>query len=113
MFGRNKINTDMIVPTSKVTLKTTCLKACNNNVDEAMKLYDFYAKDLPNLPDFDVVPPSMLQQAKDTIADIFNWADKNQDKIVGAYNFFQQMRNGQPVAIEPADMSNIPPIPNE
>ena len=113
MFGRKKINIDMIVPTSKVTLKTTCLKACNNNVDEAMKLYDFYAKDLPNLPDFDVVPPSVFQQAKNTIADIFSWADKNQDKIVGAYNFFQQIRAGQPIEIASTPTPDIPPIPNE
>jgi hypothetical protein len=113
MFGRNKINLDMIVPTSKVTLKTTCLRACNNNVDEAMKLYDFYAKDLPTLPDFDVVPPTAFQQAKSTISDIFSWADQNQDKIIGAYNFFQQIRAGQPISIGSAAIQNVPPIPSE
>lgn len=110
---KKRINVDMIIPTSKVTLKTSCLKACNNNVEEAMKLYDFYAKDLPNLPDFDVVPQTVFQQAKNTIADIFSWADKNQDKIVGAYNFFQQMRAGQPVPVEPTIIPDVPPIPTE
>lgn len=113
MFGSKKINLDMIVPTSKVTLKTTCLKACNNNIDEAMKLYDFYAKDLPTLPDFDVVPPTVFQQAKTAISDIFSWADQNQDKIIGAYNFFQHIRTGQPMAVESAPIQNISPIPNE
>lgn len=113
MFGRNKINLDMIVPTSKVTLKTTCLRACNNNVDEAMKLYDFYAKDLPTLPDFDVVPPTAFQQAKSTLSDIFSWADQNQDKIIGAYNFFQRIRAGEPITIESAAIQNVPPIPSE
>lgn len=114
MFGKKKINVEMIVPTSKATLKTTCLRACNNNIDEAIKLYDFYAKDLTNLPDFDVTPPSVFQQAKNTISDIFNWADQNQDKIVGAYNFFQQMRGGQPISTEVSTPpNNIPPIPNE
>lgn len=110
---KKRVNVDMIVPTSKVTLKTTCLKACNNNIEEAMKLYDFYAKDLPNLPDFDVSPPSVFEQAKNTIADIFSWADQNQDKIVGAYNFFQQVRSGQPIPIESTVTPDIPPIPNE
>lgn len=114
MFGKNKINVEVIIPTSKVTLKTTCLRACNNNVDEAMKLYDFYAKDLPNLPDFDVVPPSGFQQVKNTISDIFNWADQNQDKIVVAYNFFQQMRSGQPIITEAAVIpADVPPIPEK
>jgi hypothetical protein len=113
MFGRNKINLDMIVPTSKVALKTSCLRACNNNVDEAMKLYDFYAKDLPTLPDFDVVPPTAFQQAKSTLSDIFSWADQNQDKIISAYNFFQQIRTGQPIAMGSATIQNVPPIPNE
>ena len=113
MFSKKTINVDMIVPSSKVTLKTSCLRACNNNVDEAMKLYDFYIKDLPNLPDFDAVPPSVFQQAKNAIADIFNWADQNQDKIVGAYNFFQQMRVGQPVVEQTTSVANVPPIPEQ
>lgn len=103
----------MIIPSSKATLKTTCLRACNNNVDEAMKLYDFYAKDLQSLPDFDVVPPTAFQQAKTAIADLFNWVDSNQDKIVGAYNFFQQIRTGQPIDVPSAPITNVQPIPNE
>lgn len=111
---KKRIDVDMIIPTSKVSLKTSCLRACNNNVEEAAKLYDFYAKDLQNLPDFDVIPPSVFQQAKTTISDIFNWADKNQDKIVGAYNFIQQMRGGQPIATPtPTIDASIPPIPSE
>ena len=113
MFGKKTINVDMIVPSSKVTLKTTCLRACNNDIEEAEKLYNFYIKDLQNLPDFDVAPPSTFQQAKDTIANIFNWADQNQDKIVGAYNFFQQMRAGQPIASAPTTVADVPPIPTE
>ena len=113
MFGKKKINVEMIVPTSKATLKTSCLRACNNDIDEAIKLYDFYAKDLPNLPDFDVTPPTIFQQAKSTISDIFNWADQNQDKIVGAYNFFQQMRGGQAIPEITTPPSNVPPIPIE
>lgn len=113
MFGRSKINLDMIIPSSKATLKTTCLRACNNNIDEAMKLYDFYAKDLQSLPDFDVVPPSAFQQTKSAIADLFNWADANQDKIIGAYNFFQQIRTGQPIEVVSTPINNVQPIPNE
>ena len=111
MFKPRQIHTDMIVTTSKVALKTSCLRACENDIDKAMKLYDFYIKDLPNLPDFDVVPPTILQQAKETIASTFSWIDQNQERIVGFYQMSQQMRGGAtPPAAPPA---NVPPIPNK
>ena len=96
-----------------LTMILAMLAACNNNVDEAMKLYDFYAKDLQSLPDFDVVPPTAFQQTKSAIADLFNWADANQDKIIGAYNFFQQIRTGQPIDVVSTPINNVQPIPNE
>ena len=100
----------MIVATSKVALKTSCLRACDNDIDKAMALYDFFVKDLPNLPDFDVTPPSAMQQAKEMAANAFSWLDQNQDRIVGFYQMFQQMRGGvAPSATPPA---NVPPIPN-
>lgn len=102
----------MIVPTSKVTLKTTCLRACGGNVEKAQKLYEFYAKDLASLPDVDIMPPTPFQQAKEAFSTIFSWIDGNQDKIAGYYNLFQQMRGGAPLTpiAPPAD---IPPIPIE
>lgn len=103
----------MIVPTSKVTLKTSCLRACNNDIDKAMQLYDFYVKDLPNLPDFDIAPPTPFQQAKEIIGNAFSWIDNNQDKIAGYYNLFQQMRGGQPLNLPTAPMPDAPPIPTE
>lgn len=106
----------MIVPSSKMALKTSCIRACGNDIDKAERLYEFFVKDLKDIPDFDVAPPSVLQQAKDVIANTFSWIDNNQDKIVGYYNVIQQIRGGQalniptPAATAPID---VPPIPNE
>ena len=106
----------MIVPTSKMALKTSCLRACNNDIDKAERLYEFYAKDIADLPDFDIMPPNTFQQAKDMISNTLSWIDNNQDKIVGYYNIFQHMRGGQPLTLptNPAPIrTDIPPIPNE
>ena len=117
MFGRKpKIQIDMIVPTSKMSLKASCIKACGNDIEAATKLYEFFAKDLTNLPDFDIVPPNAFQQAKDFIASTFAWIDGNQDKLVGYYNIFQQLRGGQPLPILPQSgtpPTDVPPIPNK
>ena len=107
---------DMIVPTSKMALKTSCIRACCNDIDKAERLYEFFAKDLENLPDFDIAPPTTFQQAKDFIANTFSWIDNNQDKIVGYYNIIQQMRGGMPLAMPTPNApipNNVPPIPNE
>ena len=106
---------DMIVPTSKMALKTSCMRACGNDVEKAEKLYEFFAKDMTHLPDFDVMPPTAFQQAKDFIANTFSWIDNNQDKIVGYYNIIQQMRGGQSLQMmtPPVPPADVPPIPNE
>ena len=104
---------DMIVPTSKMALKTSCIRACNNDIEKAERLYEFFAKDLTNLPDFDIAPPTAFQQAKEFIANTFSWIDNNQDKIVGYYNIIQQMRGGTPIVPPSAPAPDVPPIPNE
>ena len=112
MFGK-QINLDMIIPTSKVALKTSCIRACNGDIDKATKLYEFFASDLTNLPDFDVMPPSGFEQAKQMIGGAFNWIDANQDKIVGWYNLIQQLRGGAALPTSGSPIPDVPPIPNE
>jgi hypothetical protein len=109
MFSK-PINPDMVVPTSKVSLKMSCLRACNNDVEKAAKLYDFFVKDMQNIPDFDPVPPSMFEQAKSTIGDLFGWLDNNQDKLAGAFQLIQQFRGGGAIATGQPPV-NVPPLP--
>ena len=110
MFGKPSINMTEIIPTSKMTLKMSCIRACNNDIAKAAELYDFLAKDIESLPDFDVRPPSTFDQIKGVANDIFGWVDKNQDKIIGAYNFIQSARGGVPISAG-TPPPNIPPIP--
>lgn len=112
MFGKNEIDVDMIVPTSKMALKASCIRACNNDVEKAERLYDFFIKDIENIPDFDVKPPSTFEQIKTMAGDMFGWVEQNQDKLVGAYNFIQNIRGGQPIPPTPsAPPQGVPPIP--
>lgn len=101
----------MIVTTSKMALKASCIRACNNDVDKAERLYDFFIKDIKDIPDFDVRPPSTFEQIKSTAGEIFGWVENNQDKLVGAYNFIQNLRGGQPIPVAPeAPVAGVPPI---
>ena len=109
MFNR-PINPEMIIPTSKVTLKTSCLRACGNDIEKAEKLYDFFVKDLQEIPDFDPVPPTLFEQAKSTVGDLFGWVENNQDKLLGVYQFIQQFRGGAPAPTAQPPI-NVPPLP--
>lgn len=111
MFGNKEIDVNMIVPTSKMALKASCIRACGNDIDRAEKLYDFFMKDIESIPDFDVVPPTTLQQIKSVAGDIFGWVDQNQDKLVGAFNLIQSLRGGTTIGAAAGPPAGIPPIP--
>jgi hypothetical protein len=108
MFGRSKIDMTLIQTTSKDTLKRTALFACGGDVKQAEEIYNFFVKDMPNMPDYDMVPPSFMDQAKSTIGSVLGWIDENQDKLVGYWNIIQQMRGGG--TIPPSPPTNLPPI---
>lgn len=107
-FGRPKVNMALIQTTSKDTLKRTALFACGGDVKAAEEIYDFFVKDMPSMPDYDAVPPTFMDQAKATIGDVFGFVDANQDKLIGAWNIIQQMRNGG--GVPPTAPPNLPPI---
>lgn len=68
-------------PTSKSSLKSFCIMVAKGNVDEADKLYNFYIKDMGELPMFDPVPPSWVDNTKNAIGGFFNFIKENQDGI--------------------------------
>lgn len=104
---------DAIRTTSKDALKRSLMQMYQGDVVTMERMYDFYMKDMEKVPDFDPVPPSMLQQAKTTIGELFGWADANQDKLVGAYNLFRTIRSGEPISAVSAatPVADVPPLP--
>jgi len=98
-----------IRPTSKATLKMQCLMVCKGDIDEALKLYDFFAKDLPELPDFDPVAPTWQQNTAQTLNGIMGWLKENGGTIQQAYSFVQQVIANKGVL--PTITPETPPAP--
>ena len=84
-----------IKPTSKATLKLQCLFATKGDIDEAKKLYDFFAEDIPSLPDFDPSPTTWVDSTKQTASDFFSWIKNNQNAIATGYEMVRQMTGGK------------------
>ena len=100
-----------IQATSKMSLKMSCLAACNNNVEEAQKLYDFIASDI-NLPDTDVMPPSGFDKVKSSAESIFAWIGEHKEDILQGWNFIQAMRGGVPINVASSSVpTGVPPLP--
>ena len=111
-WNKNKIDKKMvqgIIPTSKVALKMTCLHSCNGDLEKAEKLYKYMAEGLDDLPTFDPVKPTTMEQAKSMIGDGFNWVKENQETIVNWVSFFRDMF-GKGGGSVPPSTGSIPPI---
>lgn len=95
-----------IKPTSKATLKLQCLFATKGDIDEAKKLYDFFAEDMANLPDYDPVAPTWMDNTKETVNGIMGWVSENKDTLAQTYEFIRgivQNRQLPPITPEPAE----------
>lgn len=84
-----------IKPTSKATLKLQCLFATKGDIDEAKKLYDFFAEDMASLPDYDPVAPTWVDNTKDVANGIIGWIRENQDTITQGYEFIRSIVNNR------------------
>ena len=93
-------------PTSKATLKMQCLMVCKGDIDEAEKLYDYFAKDMPELPDYDPIQPTWMDNTKDTVNGIMGWLRENQDTLAQSYEFIRSVvskRELPPIAPDVAE----------
>lgn len=112
MFGKPQIDLTQIRPTSKLTLKLSCLAACSNNVEQAERVYNFIAGDMKDLPDFDAPRLSTFEQIKTGADSIFGWFGEHRGQLIEGWNFIQSMRGSNTIPIVPAaPPADIPPIP--
>lgn len=110
MFGKIKVDISQIMATSKLSLKLSCLRACNNNLSDAEKLYDYLVKDITDLPDIEPVPPSTMQRIKQGADEIFGWVNSHSEDLAKGFSLIQMMSGtAQPTA--PVAPPNVPPIP--
>ena len=97
------------VPTSKAQLIQVAMYMNKGDVQKAQEFVDFYAKNL-DLPDFDPVSPTFMQQMKSGVSDLYAWIKENQSDIVQGYQFIQGIvKNKGIVPIVEAE-TPLPPI---
>ena len=74
-------------------------------------MFDFYNRNM-NLPDFDPVQPTFMQQVKGGASEFFAWIKENQGDIVQGYQFLQSViRNrGAVVPLAEETAGELPPI---
>jgi hypothetical protein len=102
----------MINPSSKISLKMSCLASCKGDIDQATKLYGFLADGIESIPDFDIEPPTVFQQIKQGAGDVFSWFKSNKDEIMQGVSFIQSLRQGHGRPAELAQRSEaLPNIP--
>ena len=110
MFGR-EYDFSLIRTSSKEALKRSALLVCGNDIKKATELYEFFVKDMPNLPDTDPVLPNTFDQIKETAVNVFQWGEQNQDKIIGAINMVLSMMGKNTIGTAAAAAAEVPPAP--
>lgn len=119
-FNKKKKRLEMIQtirPTSKATLKLQCLLVTKGDIDEAKKLYDYFAGDLPALPDYDPVQPTWVDSTRDVAGGIFSWLGDNKDTLVQGYEILRAFTGNRLPPLStgiaesaPAAAEPLPPI---
>lgn len=78
------------VPTSKAQLLQVAMYLNKGDVQKAQEFVDFYAKNL-DLPDFEPVQPTVLQQVKSGASGLFSWFKENKGDIINGWQFIQSV----------------------
>ena len=101
------------VPTSKAQLIQVAMYYNKGDIQKAQEMVDFYSKNL-NLPDFDPVAPTFMQQVKNGASDIFTFIKENQEYLVQGYQMIYSViknKGALPITPEaPAAGTPLPPI---
>lgn len=98
------------IPTSKAQLLQVAMWYHKGDIQKAQEFVDFYTKNM-NLPDFDPVQPTFMQQVKNNASGLYGWIKENQNEIVQGYQLVYSIIKNKgalpPIASEGAP---LPPI---
>lgn len=101
----------MIDPSSKMALKMSCLQTANGDVKKAQELYNFLSEGMETMPEYPIQRPTFIQQAQQTVGGLFGWVKENQNDLMQAWGFIQQMKSGgAPIPVEPPIPAGAPPV---
>ena len=89
----------MIKPTSKASLKQTCLYLCRMDVSKAERMYEFLIKDVGNsIPDVEPESRPFIQNFGEQANNIFAWLRENQDMLGQGVEFIKGIVKGKKAA---------------
>ena len=97
------------VPTSKAQLLQVAMYMNKGDISKAQEFFDFYSKNL-NLPDFDPIAPTFMQQVKGGASELYTWIKENQDDIIKGYQFVQNVIANRGVIVPTETAEPLPPI---
>lgn len=109
LFGRTDYDYSLIQTSSKEALKRSALLVCNNDIRKASELYEFFIKDMPNIPDVDPIMPTAFDQMRDAAVGVVKWGRENQDQIVGFVNMVLSMMGKSPIGVPTPPVTEVPP----
>ena len=85
------------VPTSKAQLLQVAMWYHNGDIKKAQEMVDYYTKNM-ELPDFDPVRPTLIQQVKDNVGGLYSWVKENQVDLVNGWQMIRGLLKGENVA---------------
>lgn len=102
------------IPTSKAQLIQVAMWYHKGDVQKAQEFVDFYTKNM-ELPDFDPVAPSFVEQVKSSATGLFAWLKENQGDLVQGWQFVQGIIKNRGVMTTALDSAGaaaeaLPPI---
>lgn len=88
-------------PISKASLKRQCLIIAEGDLKRAKELYDFWVEGMEDLPTFDPVPPSWMDNFGSRVNGVLGWVKENQSVLTQGVDLIGNLiaRRGAP-AIE-------------
>ena len=90
------------VPTSKAQLLQVAMFFNKGDIHKAQEMFDFYSKNL-DLPDFDPIAPTFMQQVKSNASELYSWIKDNQEDIVQGYQFIQSVIKNKGALVSEVD----------
>ena len=91
MIWNREYDYSLIRTSSKDALKRTALIAAGNDIKKASEIYDYFIKDLKDLSDFDTVPPTTMEQFKNTAMQLIEFGKEHEDQVKGVINIVMQL----------------------
>lgn len=98
------------VPTSKAQLIQVAMYFNGGDLKKAQEMFDFYAKNL-DLPDFDPIAPSLMQQVTSGASNLFEWVKANGGDLMQGFQIIQGLIQNKGVIPTVATAAEeLPPI---